>query len=122
MRHTPRTEMADKPLAGQTELSTKTITYSTVLGRGAFAAVYKAKCDELPCAVKIPHAIFQQDPAVAAVTERFYRECEYLKHIKHPNIVQYLGLCLEPSTHQPALLMEVLDQSLTHFLEKSKLL
>ena len=106
-------------LVGQQELSTKTITYSTELGRGAFATVYKAKCDGLPCAAKILHAIFHNDPGLESLKRRFYQECEYLKSIKHPNIVQYLGLCQDPATNQPVLLMELMDQSLTNFLESS---
>ena len=108
-----------KSLIGQQELNMKTITYSTVLGRGSFAAVFKAKCDELPCAAKILHTIFHDDPAIESFKERFYQECEHLKNIKHPNIVQYLGLCQEPAANQPVLLMELMDQSLTQFLERS---
>ena len=113
--------MADsKPLTGTQDLSTKTVTYSTELGRGAFATVYRAKCDELPCAAKILFTIFQNDPGFGTVLDKFLTECEYLKNIKHPNVVQYLGLCQEPTTNQPVLLMELMDDSLTHFLDKSK--
>ena len=112
--------MASKPLTGTQDLITKTVTYSTELGRGAFASVYRAKCDELPCAAKILFTIFQNVPGVGTVNERFFQECEYLKNIKHPNVVQYLGLCQEPTTNQPVLLMELMDDSLTHFLDKSK--
>ena len=49
----------------------------------------------------------------------FEQECEFLSTIKHPNIVQYLGLCEDPYTHLPVLLMELMDDSLTHFLESS---
>ena len=59
-----------KSLIGQQELSTKTITYSIVLGRGAFAVVFKAKCDELPCAAKILHTIFH-DPGLESLKQHF---------------------------------------------------
>ena len=39
--------------------------------------------------------------------------------IRHPNIVQYLGIYRDPDTGLPALLMELMDDSLTHFLESS---
>ena len=39
--------------------------------------------------------------------------------IRHPNIVQYLGLLRDIDTHLPVLLMELMDDSLTHFLESS---
>ena len=39
--------------------------------------------------------------------------------IRHPNIVQYLGMFRETDTQLPVLLMELMDDSLTHFLESS---
>jgi serine/threonine protein kinase len=90
-----------------------------VLGRGAYAAVYRAKCEELPCAAKILHGIFNDEPALVTLQERFYQECEHLKNIRHPNIVQYLGLCHETATNKPVMLMELMDHSLTSFLETS---
>ena len=108
-------------LVGLHDLAEKTITYSTeILGRGAFAKVYEARCNELPCAVKILHDIFKDDPGMGSLKERFNKECRYLERARHPNIVQYLGLCRNPLTQEPALLMELMDQSLTQFLKMSK--
>ena len=39
--------------------------------------------------------------------------------LRHPNIVQYLGMFRDTDTHLPVLLMELMDDSLTHFLESS---
>ena len=39
--------------------------------------------------------------------------------IRHPNIVLYLGMFRDPDTRLPMLLMELMDYSLTHFLESS---
>ena len=50
---------------------------------------------------------------------RFEQECEFLSTTRHPNIVQYLGIYRDPDTGLPALLMELMDDSLTHFLESS---
>ena len=44
-------------------------------------------------------------------------ECDFLKEIRHPNIIQYLGMHRDPETGLPVLLMELMDESLTHFLE-----
>ena len=46
-------------------------------------------------------------------------ECEFLSTVRHPNIVQYLGTYQDPDTRLPVLLMELMDESLTHFLESS---
>ena len=50
---------------------------------------------------------------------RFEQECEFMSAIRHPNIVQYLGMFRDTDTHLPVLLMELMDNSLTHFLESS---
>ena len=48
---------------------------------------------------------------------RFELECQFLNTIRHPNVVQYLGMYTDPDTGLPVLLMELMDDSLTHFLE-----
>ena len=50
---------------------------------------------------------------------RFEQECEFMSAIRHPNIVQYLGMFRDTNTQLPVLLIELMDDSLTHFLECS---
>ena len=50
----------------------------------------------------------------------FEQECRFLSEIRHPNIVQYLGVAQEKELEPPILLMELMDDSLTHFLEQSE--
>ena len=88
-----------------------------LLGRGSFGAVYKAQCDDLPCAAKVLHPTLVDHQVYNKVQERFQQERLFLDSIRHPNIVLYLGMCNDPATHQPALLMELLDESLTDMLE-----
>ena len=91
------------------------------LGVGSYGAVYKAKCDQLPCAAKILHPVLFQsnDPGSRRILERFEQECGFLSSIRHPNIVQYLGVCRDRDSRLPVLLMELLDSSLTKYLETS---
>jgi serine/threonine protein kinase len=93
------------------------------LGVGSYGAVYKAKCDDLLCAAKVLHrALFQtNDPGSRDVLSRFRQECRFLSQIRHPHIVQYLGIWRDPEFQLPVLLMELLDESLTMYLERSKL-
>ena len=104
------------------------IDKSATLGRGSYGAVYKAKCDQLVCAAKILHPTLfdrdaeqQTDPRRAhrLPIRRFEQECAMLRSISHPNIIQYLGIVRDASTNLPVLLMELMDESLTQFLEKS---
>ena len=91
------------------------------LGIGSYGAVYKAMCDDLPCAAKILHpALFQfTAPGATSVMRKFEQECRLLSAIKHPHIVQYLGTYHDPESRLPVLLMELMDESLTRFLEGS---
>ncbi len=93
------------------------------LGTGSYGAVCKAKCDQLLCAAKLLYPVLFQIQAPDPGKEhrhpsrRFETECQFLSHINHPNIVQYLGTYRDPETDAPVLLMELMDESLTHFLE-----
>ena len=90
------------------------------LGTGSYGAVYKAMCDGVSCAGKILHpTLFQfNDPGAVTIMRRFEQECSFLSSIRHPNIVQYLGSYRDPETQLPVLLMELMDESLTQFLER----
>ena len=89
------------------------------LGTGAYGQVCKAVLGELPCAAKLLHPILV-DPNRPRNRELFEQECRFLSEIRHPNIVQYLGLAQDPTADLPILLMELMDDSLTHFLELSE--
>ena len=91
------------------------------LGVGSYGAVCKAMCDDLPCAAKILHrTLFQfTAPGTTSVMRKFEQECRLLSAIKHPHIVQYLGTYHDPESRLPVLLMELMDESLTRFLERS---
>ena len=95
---------------------------SEPLGTGSYGAVCKAKCDQLICAAKLLHPVlFSQASSKGQLQpeERFEQECHFLGLINHPNIVQYLGTYRDPETNAPVLLLELMDESLTHFLESS---
>jgi serine/threonine protein kinase len=98
------------------------------LGIGSYGAVCKAKCNDLGCAAKVLHPTLFDPTAQLQVSrkqehrlpiKRFEQECEFLSTIRHPNIVQYLCMHQDPDTGLPVLLMELMDNSLTHFLESS---
>ena len=91
-----------------------------VLGIGSYGKVCKAKCGQLPCAAKLLHdTLFQDnDPGTRNLITKFLQECQFLSTIKHPSIVQYLGTATDPQSRRTVLLMELMDESLTRFLER----
>ena len=52
--------------------------------------------------------------------QKFEQECAFLEGIRHPNIVQYLGVSRDTESRLPVLLMELLNESLTKMLERSQ--
>ena len=91
------------------------------LGTGSYGKVCKAILDQLPCAVKLLHPVLFQfnDPASQTIVRRFEQECEFLSEIRHPHVVQYLSVARDPESGLLVLLMELMDESLTGFLERS---
>ena len=94
---------------------------SESLGSGSYGGVCKAKCDGLLCAAKIMHpTLFDlRDPGTTSYLRKFREECHLLSLARHPNVVQYLATYYDPDTRLPVLLMELCDESLTAFLERS---
>ena len=99
------------------------------LGIGAYGKVCRAKCDNLDCAAKLLHETLFDANAELLVAHthkehrlpvrRFEKECQFLNMIKHPNIIQYLGMYQDPASGLAVLLMELMDCSLTSYLETS---
>ena len=92
-----------------------------ILGVGSYGKVCKAKCGQLPCGAKLLHDTMfgTNDPGISKFVEQFEQEGRFLRMIKHPNIVQFLGTVRDPRSQKLALLMELMDESLTRFLERS---
>ena len=95
-----------------------------ILGVGSYGTVYKAKCDDLPCAAKVLHPMMLANHPLAiahkknrvAPIRKFEQEIELLSVIRHPYVVQYLGTHQDSDTGLPVLLMELMDHNLTWFL------
>ena len=94
---------------------------SESLGSGSYGGVCRAKCDGVPCAAKIMHPTLfdMRDTGSVSYLRKFREECHLLSLVRHPNVVQYLATYYDPDTRLPVLLMELCDESLTAFLERS---
>ena len=92
------------------------------LGSGSYGAVCKAMWGQRLCAAKLLHPIFfhSNDPGFVTTRRRFEQECEFLNDMKHSHIVEYLGTSHDPDSGLLVLLMELMDESLTYFLERSQ--
>ena len=99
-----------------------TIFEDQELGRGTFGKVCRALCDELPCATKLLNPIlFQFSDGLAEENMKiFNQESKLLCSINHPCIVQYLDAYVHLETCWAVLLMELMDENLTSFLDKAE--
>lgn len=93
------------------------------LGCGAYGKVYTVKyCGQLFAAKEIHPALLnivcekQKDIAVTS----FLQECYHCANLRHPNIVQFIGVYWpdKQSVDLPVMVMEMMDCSLTKFITK----
>ena len=119
--------MAQHQASFEFSFSSVELFKAETIGSGAYGAVCKAKCDKLQCAAKLLYNTLldlQDQQSLKShdhrtPLSRFKQECQFLSQVNHPNVVQYLGTHLDPDTKVVVLLMELMDESLTHYLETS---
>lgn len=87
------------------------------IGRGQYSSVRIVKVNGLLCASKKLHKSYtdgkqQNDPMV----QRFVEECMRMSKLRHPNIVQFMGVHFGKSPI-PSLVMELMPTNLGSFLD-----
>ena len=82
------------------------------LGRGSYAVVLEVIYQGLKCAGKKLHEVLYET-GIGHAARRYLEECRLLSQTRHPNIVQFLGVCFEEGSQFPILVMEFLPTNLT---------
>ena len=88
------------------------------LGHGSYASVLEVEYLGLKCAGKRIHELLQRQGDNTYTICRFEEECRLLSQLRHPNIVQFLGVHFQPGKQVPILVMEFLPTNLNSCIEK----
>ena len=97
------------------------------LGRGAYGKVYAVKYCQTICAAKQIHSILVEGVGqieMQRTIESFMRECRQCSRLRHPNVIQFLGVYYPTGEgganrmRLPVMVMEMMADSLTLFVEK----
>ena len=97
------------------------VDLNTELGRGSYGVVKKVSFHGINCAAKDIHGILIEcasDKQFQVIKKNFLEECVKCNKLFHPNIVQFLGIHYPTKQARlPWLVMELMDCSLTNFIE-----
>ena len=97
------------------------------LGRGAYGRVYAVKYCQTICAAKEIHSILVEGVGqveMQRTIESFMRECRQCSTLRHPNVIQFLGVYYPTKVgganrmRLPVMVMEMMADSLTSFVDK----
>ena len=99
------------------------------LGRGAYGRVYAVKYCGTICAAKEIHSILVEEVGnmeMRRTVESFMRECRQCSTLRHPNVIQFLGVyypsvgagSVQGRMRLPVMVMEMMVDSLTSLVDK----
>ena len=92
------------------------------LGQGSYASVMEVNYMGLKCAGKKIHEVLLEQGETNYVVRHFEEECRILSTMRHPNIIQFLGVYFNENERVPMLVMEFLPMNLTSCVQKHVIL
>ena len=95
------------------------------LGRGSYGRVFAVEYCGTPCAAKEIHSmLLPEQGGENYITKTFLHECYQCSILRHPNLVQFLGVYYPDTTGPsrgpplPIMVMEMMKENLTNVFEK----
>jgi len=94
------------------------IITNTNLGRGSYGTVYAAEHNGKPCVAKEMHSyLLSETSSKHGHLEACFKEINTLSILRHPSIVQFLGVYFKDKSPAPILVMERMWMNLFNLLE-----
>ena len=91
-----------------------------VLGRGAYVIVEELDMNGTRCAGRRIHEIFLDNTSYwDQITTRFVLECKITSMLRHPHIVQFLGIFYPVGSWLPTLVVEKMEYNLRDVLKRT---
>ena len=89
------------------------------LGVGSYGSVEELEVGGVVCAGKKIHETLVEQGNFGAenIATKYVEECQLMSDLRHPHLVQFLGVCFLPNSTLPVLVMERLLTSLDELLE-----
>lgn len=97
-------------------IESKDIVYLEKIGSGAFGDVYRGRVFGQEVALKKIRSNRTVGGFVDADSTEYIKEVEIMRNIRHPNILELLGVCVEPDN--VCIISEMHTSSLKELLEK----
>ena len=113
-------EMAERICPASGLVIENVVCTEVKLGKGADATVFVAEWNRTVCAAKRLHDILLEDESPGGADKfisNFEAECLTWSKLRHPGVVQFLGVHMDCGSRLPVLLMENMDISLRTYLE-----
>ena len=93
------------------------------LGRGSYGKVFEVEYDGKSCASKEVHRWMMELPTAEEqfkIKDDFLRECHLWSTLRHPNVVQFLGIYYPSSDESvlPVMVMEKMQETVTSLVDK----
>ena len=88
------------------------------IGSGSYGIVYSAMYNGKPCVAKMMHPHMIQANQRHANLQPILREISTLSSLRHPSIVQFLGVHMREESPAPIIVMEKMWKSLSSVLEE----
>ena len=111
--------MYDEALDLQKHFLKGAVEEGRLLGKGAFGKVVELFIAGTRFARKQFHDLLL-GADISCIIQKFVEECRVMAEVKHPNIVQFMGICMLKDSEHPVLVMEYLDMSLDSLLESRR--